>query len=164
MDLSTGSPINIVIFVIWIFIFSGFIIYVLSVIIPRFIDPNYRKKQNAWLKRNWKWFVPAILAIVITANLLLNNRFRNLWIYKESLLLIQNEQVKQHIGTPVKTGYFVSGKISGIGPVHYRIRYTLSGPKGQGTLTADGHKKNNNLTINEIYVVLKNGIKINLKN
>ena len=157
----TGSPIKIILFVIVNLSIFAFIIFVLSIVIPRFIDPKYKKKQNAWLKENWKWFVPAVFAFIAVFNLTMNEMMKHHRVYEGSVeILQQSEKAKEVLGEPVDLGFFIKGKVSFVGGG--RIYYSISGPKGTGTIVAEGRIRQKKFRMLYTDIVLNSGKKIKL--
>ncbi len=97
-----------------------------------------------WWGRNWKWIVPTgcltmllmcggFVALIFSIVL---GSLKSSDVYKESVAKAQaNPQVTVALGTPVESGFWVSGNInvSGSGG-HADLSIPISGPQGSGTI------------------------------
>lgn len=154
------SPINILLFVLGVFVFILVVSLLLSKIIPIFIDEKYRKDSKIWFFRNWKWFLPAVIIIAVGLSLSSNQIMKSSQIYKQSVeLLKQSEKAKNLLGVPITLGFFVKGEVS-FGAGH--IYYSVSGLKENATLVADAGAKNGELKMNSVVLVLDSGKQVQL--
>lgn len=106
--------------------------------------------RKSWFKRNWKWFIPAcclFIFLLIVGGIggilaIVEGSIKNSGAYTQALAAAQaNPQVTSLIGQPVTPGMFVSGNINVNGDSgDANISIPVSGPKGKGTVYAEGKK------------------------
>ncbi len=106
--------------------------------------------RRSWWSRNWKWFVPTgcltilalIVAFVAAIVLLVFGAMKSSDAYKTAVSRARaNSAVVAALGSPLHEGMFVSGDVNvngGTGSANLSI--PISGPKGKGTIYAEGTK------------------------
>ena len=153
-----NSPFKLVLFVLGMFLFILIISLALAKILPLFTDSKYRRDQKSWFLRNWKWFVPVAIIVIVSFNISIIQLMKSSGIYKESIrMLHQSKEATRYLGSPINTGYFIQGEISSAGG---HIGYSVSGPKGEGTLVAEATVQQKKLKMNYVYILLESGKKI----
>ena len=103
-----------------------------------------KEKDQNWMARNWKWFVPAgclslILAFAGLAGaivFLVFSVLKSSYVYEEALAQVkESAAVQQSIGTPIREGFLVSGNINTSGPSgNADLSIPIEGPGGEGTI------------------------------
>jgi hypothetical protein len=106
--------------------------------------------QN-WLDRNWKWFVPLLLAMSLLLVLLFIGAIAYIGlqlvkssdVYQIALNQIQaSEQALQILGEPIEAGWYVIGKINITNDRgEAQLQIPVSGPRNEGTIFLDATKK-----------------------
>ena len=113
------------------------------------MDPQ--PPRPSWWSRNWKWAVPVICVVAVTAALLpvlvvgagayyffsfLDHTFKSSGGYQQALALTRsNPEARQALGTPIKDGWFPTGHVENNGSVGSSdLAIPVSGPNGGGTL------------------------------
>jgi len=102
--------------------------------------------RKGWFARNWKWFVPALLVVLVGFPIaILGSVFaaiRSSDAAKESLLRAQsNPLLVQKLGAPIEEGWMVAGNINVSGPSgDADIAVPISGPKAKGKIYVTAHK------------------------
>jgi hypothetical protein len=103
--------------------------------------------RPSWWSRNWKWVVPVLVftgivatavplvAIYFFASFLLHT-MKSSGGYQEALAAARgNPAAVQALGTPIKDGWFPTGKVESGGTSGYSdLAIPVSGPNGSGTL------------------------------
>ena len=100
--------------------------------------------QRNWWQRNWKWFVPtgcltliaAIMAFVACIVLIVFGALRSTDTYKTAVARAKaNPRLQQAIGTPMETGWLVSGSthVTG-GSGSSELSIPIEGPRGKATI------------------------------
>jgi hypothetical protein len=114
------------------------------------VSPQPPPQNRSWWNRNWKWFLPVgcltivlvfacfIGAIAMAASAAMKSGD----VYKESMARASNDpRVTAALGTPVKSGFFVSGNVSVTNDTgNADIAIPLSGPKGKGSIHSVAEK------------------------
>lgn len=100
--------------------------------------------KPGFLNRNWKWVVPVgclgllvlIGGLVAGFVLLIFTAIKSSDVYQEAIQTARTHPAAiAELGTPIETGWFVSGSVSVTGPSgHADVSIPLSGPKASGTL------------------------------
>lgn len=77
---------------------------------------QYNPPQESWFSRNWGWFIPLIIAVVLSfvGGLLffIFGLMKSSDPYKHAVdLAMHDPQATSALGAPVKPGWFVSGSI-----------------------------------------------------
>lgn len=103
-----------------------------------------------WLSRNWKWAVPvftlgcfSIIGLFIFGFAsLLFGAMKSSEPYKDSVArAVAHPQVTEALGTPVESGFFISGSIATSGNSGSAdLEIPISGPKGKGRIHVKGEK------------------------
>lgn len=152
---------NIVLLVFWLFVFIVFVTLAGSTAVTILADSKYRKGQKASFVKNKRIIVPIVVLIFIAFPLSGNQLMKSHEIYKQSTeILLRSPQVKDYLGEPINLGFVVTGKVSAIGGGH--IKFSVSGPRGNGILYAEGSSKGGRIKLKEAYLVVESGKKINL--
>ncbi len=112
--------------------------------------PPAAEPRKGWLRRNWKWFVPAaglFIFVVIVAGVgglfaIIEGSIKQSGVYTQALGQAKaNPQVTDKTGQPVTPGWFVSGSINVNGDSgDANISFPVSGPKGKGRIYAVAQK------------------------
>jgi hypothetical protein len=101
------------------------------------------RPRRGWLGRNWMWFVPTTLLVLVLACggccvVIVGAVFgvlKSSEPYKMALERVQNDpKVIEALGQPIEAGWTVSGEvIPQIGPAsgNARLDFDVSGPKGK---------------------------------
>ena len=107
-------------------------------------------RKPSWFSRNWKWLVPggclsALLVFGAFLALILSVVFGSMKASDPYRLAMDrataSPAVTQALGTQIKAGFFVSGKISVDGASgSANLAIPLSGPKGKGTVYVEASK------------------------
>ncbi len=126
---------------------------------------EYNSPQPNWFKRNWKWFIPAvvlalILMCVSCAALLMTTVFgaiKSSDVYKQALTQAQvNPEVIAALGEPVEPGFLVSGSVETSGQAGQAdLSIPLSGPQASGTLYVSAVKEAGEWQFNRLEVVVE---------
>ena len=97
-----------------------------------------------WWKRNWKWFVPLgclsvmLLFVLFVGSILVIvfSGMKSTDVYKGALSRAKADPtVIEALGTPIKTGFLVSGNTNVNGASgESNLAIPISGPKGKGTI------------------------------
>ena len=111
------------------------------------LDPSRRKN---WFQRNWKWFVPVgcggivavIVAFVAVILMIIMGSIKTSDAFKMALATAaQDLRVQEKLGSPIEAGWFISGNIEVSGATgKANLSIPIHGPRGKGTLYADGTK------------------------
>jgi hypothetical protein len=106
--------------------------------------PAYRQPEKNWFQRHLGVTIvggcAVLLAAALTFTLILFTfifgMMRNSAAVKMALRQAQsNAVVAERLGTPLETGWFMSGNINVTGPSgHAEMEIPVSGPKGKGTI------------------------------
>jgi hypothetical protein len=106
--------------------------------------------QRSWFERNWKWFVPALLAFGMAC---LAGFIYLIFYFVMSMM--QSSEPYQHalaeakrspavtaaIGEPIREGWFITGKISeGGGSGSASLAIPVSGPRGGATIYVEARE------------------------
>ena len=113
---------------------------------PVQVPPQHR----GWWSRNWKWFVPvgcltviALFAAFVAGIILIAaGAMKSSDAYKLAMDKAQRDaRVTQRLGTPIESGFFVSGSVNVEGTSGKAdITIPISGPKGKATIYVDATK------------------------
>jgi hypothetical protein len=122
------------------------------------------QEQN-WWDRNWKWLVPvgglASLALfagfIAMIMCLVFGMMKSSDVYRESVAVAQaHRSVQAVIGTPLKEGLFVSGKINTRGSSgDADLAIPISGPDGKATIYVVAKKSAGQWTFSTLIVEVK---------
>mgnify|MGYP005861663867 FL=1 len=126
---------------------------------------EYNSPQPNWFKRNWKWFIPAvvlalILMCVSCAALLMTTvvgAIKSSDVYKQAVTDAQvNPEVIAALGEPVEPGFLVSGSVETSGQAGQAdLSIPLSGPQASGTLYVSAVKEAGEWQFNRLEVVVE---------
>lgn len=117
---------------------------------PKSAVPSYPMApqfvRKSWLARNWKWLFGgaflALVLLVVGVITLVEGAMRNSDAATESVQRAKsNPFIVQHLGSPMKEGWFVGGSINvttDSGDADLSV--PISGPMGQGTVHVTAHK------------------------
>jgi hypothetical protein len=100
-----------------------------------------------WWGRNWKWFVPLICVVALTAIggfvAAMFGYIKSSEAYTGAMARVRsNPAVAAALGVPIKDAYFMSGNISVNGATGAAdLAIPLSGPKGGGSLFVQESKR-----------------------
>ena len=117
---------------------------------PQPARPTTPAPRPGWWSRNWKWFLPmgclTFVALIVGCVALLVvvvfGAMKSSDVYKEAVSRAKsNAEVAEALGSPLKEGWFLSGKTSVDGASgEADIAIPISGPKGSGTIYAVAEK------------------------
>lgn len=141
----------------------------LNVIMPFILGAKGNKW--AWQNRTWrdidhfkstqkKWAIWGLTFLVIWVVFILVLLFplvglmKNNDAYKTSFMIVQSDpEIQEIIGTPIESGFFVSGNIQTSGPDgQATVQYTIKGPKGEGVTNVFAYKNMGKWVIQELVV------------
>jgi hypothetical protein len=116
--------------------------------------------RRGWFGRNWKWFVPLVIVLPIivccggitTIMGVAFGAIKSSEPYKYAVAQAEaNPQVVAALGTPIKTGFMVSGNINLNNDAgNADLSIPVSGPKGSGTIHVVGTKTGGVWTYNSV--------------
>lgn len=120
--------------------------------------------QGGWWSRNWKWFVPVgCLSILATCGCCIGgsvlftvNAVKGSRAYQEALTRAKTDpDVQKALGTPIEAGWMTqfSANASG-GETHTQARIPITGPKGEGAVFVKAAERGNELTFQQLDVVI----------
>src|SRR5437879_779905 len=112
-----------------------------------FTSPVVTSSQSApqpptrgWWLRNWKWLVPGgcltilllFCGFIFALVMLIAGTFKSSDVYKQAMAKAgSNPEVAQKLGTPLKSGMFLSGSVNVEGSSgEANMTIPISGPKG----------------------------------
>jgi hypothetical protein len=107
--------------------------------------------RRSWWGRNWFWVVPAgcLIPVVVCGGFvvlivaIVFGAIKSSAPYTDSLAVVQRHpQAHELLGAPIEPGFFVTGSIhvsDSSGDAD--ISYSVSGPKGEGTVYVVAEKK-----------------------
>nr|WP_306469780.1 cytochrome c oxidase assembly factor Coa1 family protein [Oscillatoria laete-virens] len=117
---------------------------------------------STWIGRNWKWFVPSLIAGAVfvlllfigTIIMLVLGMMRSSEPYQEAFRLAQeNPVVVEALGTPLKERFFMTGNISVSGSGGKAdLVIPVSGPKGKGTIYLDAERNLGKWHFNDLLI------------
>ena len=99
--------------------------------------------QRSWWQRNWKWTVPALVAVLMASiALFVFTMFRHTDVFREAVARAEaNPQVRAELGEPIREGWWVMGQVRTTGPSgKASLAIPLKGSRKDGTLHAVAHK------------------------
>lgn len=141
---------------------------------PQPVQPVPHTHQPGWWSRNWKWFLPMgclsfvalIVGFVALLVVVVFGAMKSTDVYKEAVSRAKsNAEVAEALGTPLKEGWFLSGKTNVDGSSgEADIAIPISGPKGSGTIYAVAEKSAGQWTYTALQVTVKDsGKRIDLQ-
>jgi TonB family protein len=108
-------------------------------------------QRKGWWGRNWKWFVPTgclvlivgLVAFVAAVVLIAMTAIKSTDVYRQALARARTDaEVVEHLGEPIKDGWFVKGSVNTAGSHGYAdFEIPVTGPKKKGTLYATALKE-----------------------
>jgi Cytochrome oxidase complex assembly protein 1 len=135
---------------------------------PYPLQPEPLKKS--WLEHNPYWKIPLgcltlVVLLVLFAGVLLTvitTSFRNSDVYRQAMAAAaQNSQVREKIGQPLKSSWFLSGQLNVSGSTgNADLLIPISGPNGTGSIRAVANKSGGlwRFTCLQVSVVGQTGI------
>ena len=109
-----------------------------------------RDPIHEWLKRNWKWFLPAAFvtasvgfaAFALAILALIFGAMKASDPYKQALVLVQQDQtVERELGWPIEAGWWVGGNINVNGASGYASLYfPVAGSAAEGRVYLEAAK------------------------
>ncbi|HMJ07275.1 MAG TPA: cytochrome c oxidase assembly factor Coa1 family protein [Chthoniobacterales bacterium] len=113
---------------------------------PQPVQSVSQPPARGWWSRNWKWFVPTgcltflvlVAGFAVLLAVIIFTGMKSSDVYKQALTRAQTAPAAAAaLGTPLKEGWFLSGKINVAGSAgEADIAIPVSGPKGAGTIYA----------------------------
>lgn len=107
------------------------------------MDAAVKQSRPGWLRVHWKlvvgvWVGLAFAGAVAAFALMTNSDAVKLAISTAESNIVLSEK----LGVPMKTGWFISGKIE-VSPAggHAELAIPISGPKGRGTIYSESSKQ-----------------------
>ncbi len=110
----------------------------------------YRQRPKTWFEKNWKWFVPLVVAVVLVVISAfigvviygVESMFRASYPYQ---LAVQrataSPAVAEKLGQPLHIGWFIAGNVNFSGSEgSATMSVPISGPKGKGHIVVVGKK------------------------
>ena len=101
------------------------------------------KTRQGWLQKHWKLVLAAAAGVALCATIAVFASLRSSDVVKLAVATAEsNPALADRLGRPLDTGWFVTGKLE-VTPAsgHAELAIPVSGPKGSGTLYAEGHKR-----------------------
>lgn len=140
---------------------------------PIISPPPLPKSSRSWWQRNGKWAIPAVcigavvffagfMALIVSA---VFGMMKSSDAYKQAFARASaNPAVVRALGSPVRAGLFVSGKIEVNGPTgRAELAIPLAGPKGKAMLYVAAEKSAGEWRYSTLFVRLHaTGEQINL--
>jgi Cytochrome oxidase complex assembly protein 1 len=121
-------------------------------------------RPKSWWGRNWFWVVPlgclapivAVVGCVMVSVIAVFAMLRSSEPYIRSLAAVSGDaQVRAELGEPITPGTFVTGNINvSTNGGHADVFYSISGPKGDGSVHAVADKRNGSWVFSSNHVVL----------
>ena len=115
------------------------------------------KTQQGWFDRNWKWFIPLLLFVLLAVFIgpIMFGVFymmKSSDIYQLALHEVQtSEEAKRTLGEPIEPGWFLSGNISmKNNDGNARLSIPVSGTLQEGTIEMDATKKDGQWIFNSL--------------
>jgi Cytochrome oxidase complex assembly protein 1 len=113
---------------------------------PLTISPPAPAAQRNWWNRNWKWFVPVLGVVVVSFGVMfiggillaVTTSMKSTGAYREAVeRATQNEAVQAALGTPITSGFWVTGNFNVSGSSgRANLAIPISGPQGKATIHA----------------------------
>jgi len=111
------------------------------------------RPQKGWFGRNWKWFVPVLIVVILSPCLLcagfggwaafwMKGKIEKSPAYTDAVAIVENDpRVTQALGTPIKVK---TGPWGGIeeeaGRASIAAYFEVEGPKGTASVTLEAQK------------------------
>ena len=99
--------------------------------------------RESWLQAHWKLVLAASVGLALCATFAVFASLRSSDVVKLAVATAEsNPALADRLGRPLDTGWFVTGKLE-VTPAsgHAELAIPVSGPKGSGTLYAEGRKR-----------------------
>ena len=99
--------------------------------------------RQSWLQAHWKLVLAASVGLALCATIAVFASLRSSDVVKLAVATAEsNPALADRLGRPLDAGWFVTGKLE-VTPAsgHAELAIPVSGPKGSGTLYAEGHKR-----------------------
>jgi len=136
---------------------------------PPMYDPP---RGPGWWSRNWKWFVPTLILVVVVLPLatcgglfyVIMSSMKDSDVVRESFTRAKaNPVLVERLGTPIEMGMLVSGSIN-VTPADGRadLVIPISGPKGKGRVNVLAVKAAGEWHYRVMRVTLEGGERVNL--
>ena len=126
-----------------------------------------RQQSPGWWRRNWKWFVPMLAAVLLTLFVAAMLAFMSAIFgmikssdaYQHSLQQAQRSPAAiAALGEPMKPGWLVMGNINVNGPSgDANLQIPLTGPKANGDLFVEAKKSTGEWNYQTLVLQLDNG-------
>lgn len=120
--------------------------------------------QGGWWSRNWKWFVPAgCLSLLATCGCCIGgtalfafNSIKGSHAYQEAVARAKADpDVQAALGTPIEVGLIPQGGVNiNNGEKLTRVRLSLTGPKGEGSLHVTARERGEELRFEQLDVLV----------
>ena len=107
------------------------------------MQSSIEKSSPNWLQAHWKLVLAAAVGLALCAPIAIFASLRSSDVVKLAVATAgSNPALADRLGRPLDTGWFVTGKLE-VTPAsgHAELAIPVSGPKGSGTLYAEGHKR-----------------------
>ena len=121
--------------------------------------------KKSWIERNPLWKIPlgcitllllmAVFGIFVITIVMAS--FRNSDVYMRAVTMAKaNSQVREEMGEPIETAWFVSGQLHINGSTgHADLSIPISGPRGKGNVRAVANKRGGIWTFTWLQVSLE---------
>ena len=107
------------------------------------MEGTVEKSRPGWLRRHWKLLLAIWLGLSLSGGIAAFVLMTNSEAAKLAIATAQsNVALAERLGRPLKTGWFISGKIE-VTPAsgHAELAIPVSGPKDRGTIYAESRKR-----------------------
>jgi Cytochrome oxidase complex assembly protein 1 len=107
------------------------------------MEDTVKKPRPGWLRAHWKLLLVLWVGLSLSGGIAAFVLMTNSDTAKLAIATAQsNVALAERLGRPLKTGWFISGKIE-VTPAsgHAELAIPVSGPKGRGTIYAESHKR-----------------------
>ncbi len=127
---------------------------------------QFRRIQQYWAAIGAVLFIGSILLVTLFAGIFffVMSMMKNTDAYQLAMAQVrQHPQIIRHLGSPIKTGYFLQGKvnISG-GSGRARLTIPVEGPKGSGDVYVEATKRLGQWQLQALVFQADNGERIDL--
>jgi hypothetical protein len=136
--------------------------------LQRDLDEYARQlRQRGWLRRNWLWFTPLVLILVVLLGVggaywALYARVHGLDVYQSAMQQIAaDEAVQKSLGQPIaETCWPPPG--ARLETDEQDVRWPIHGPQGEAKAHVAARRMNGKMTIVQLEVVLADGKRLNV--
>ena len=132
------------------------------------VTPTYplqpEPMKRSWIERHPLWKIPigCLLLLLLMAAFgifvitIVTTSFRHSEAYEQALTMAKaNPQVREEIGEPIATAWFVSGQLNVNGSSgHADLSIPISGPRGKGNIRAVANKRGGTWTFTWLQVTI----------